>query len=138
MDFECIPNYERVDHICVPDEDFAHEINRRYYECLFGSYFKIPSGFRKIPGSMCKGGSDLTASKVEYCANGISDSSLSWFGILALLSTLIYSVYMVMWYLRDEVAFFDRILSNFDNFRAKLHSLTEQRREKNKWNILIC
>ena len=58
-DWECDEGFERLEkdsYICYPINHMQKQISDAESTCVFGEYFYIPSGYRKIPGNICENG----------------------------------------------------------------------------------
>lgn len=82
---------------CHPIDHMKTEIAKAEVTCVFGEYFYLPSGYRKIPGNYCLDGLIKDKKKKIYCAEGMKDNNLKVLIWIALTSAFIYVLYLMKW-----------------------------------------
>jgi hypothetical protein len=108
-------------------------------ECTFGDFFYLPSGYRKKPGNMCVGGTDMSRKKKHYCSEGMKDWNLRFLIYASLVLSLGYVLSSFIWIFDDEVKDCKRFMkSKWESFKTRRTNYLKKKEEseEEKHNLL--
>jgi hypothetical protein len=97
----------------------------------------ISSGYRKIPGNLCKGGSSIDQPQKIYCKEGSKDDALVILMWVFFLTVLIYVIYTFMFLFRRDSDSLDGCMSKMescipDSYNALISYLKKNKEAREK------
>ncbi len=102
-DYECDVGYSYIEEgTCQPREHFIGELKKVHRECVFGEYFHLTSGYRKVPGNQCLGGVQKDLKRKIYCSEGVKDTTIIMLLMLTMLTLMCYMGFTCYNLCRDE------------------------------------